>query len=340
MAATETPSTLSDLRTCLADAIKENASVTAIQTNLDRYLNLALQDMHEERWPWAERRAVLVTHPGYSTGTVDLSLSARTTVTGTGTAWNTAITGMGINNTRAGGKLTFSGGTDVYTVASVGGDTAITLADLYIGDSALDDATYQYFEDEYALATDFDDVMDARYFSEDRTIQLIGPQEFYRQYPRNSRRAAPQHATLIELGPSGSASLRRRVLLGPAPDRTYRIPYRYQTIYLATSSAGSGQTNLSATTDQPIVPLKYRMAIVYKAAELWSFHRQRSADLAAAFKADYETVMLRARQNAGPADDRPRFAPRVRYLWQAKHPLSGRGRRSDGGAAWDALQEG
>lgn len=338
MANTDSPSTLSELRAALVGALKESDSA-GVQTHIDRYLNLGLQDMHQERWPWAERRAVLQTHPGYTTGTVAISLSARTTVTGTDTLWNTTVTGMGFTNARAGGKMAFAGGVEVYPVTTVTNDTSITLENRFIGDTALSGASYVYFEDEYALASDFDDVMDARFFSADETIRLVGPQEFYRLFPRNFTRRRPTHATLVELGPSGSAALRKRVLLGPAPDRTYQIPYRYQTTLLANSSAGAGQANLSAATDQPIVPLKYRMGVVYKAAARWARERQRNPDLALQFNADYESLMLRARQNSGPADDRPQWVPAINYQRRARYPAVHGGRRSAGGTAWDQMAE-
>jgi hypothetical protein len=144
---------------------------------------------------------------------------------------------------------------------------------------------------------------------------------------------------VVELGPSGSAALRKRVLLGPAPDRTYQIPYRYQTTLLAVSSAGAGQANLSASTDQPIVPLKYRMGVVYKAAARWARERQRNPDLAVQFNSDYESLMLRARQNTGPADDRPKIVPRVLYQRRARYPVIHGARRSAGGTEWDSFAE-
>ena len=134
MAASDAPATFSEMRTHFLEALKEVTGVSAVNTIANRYLNLGLQTMHQEDWPWAERQAVILTHANYTTGDASIALATRTTVTGAGgTLWNTAVTGMGFNNARAGGKLTFAGATDVYEVASVGGDTAITLVDRFIG---------------------------------------------------------------------------------------------------------------------------------------------------------------------------------------------------------------
>src|SRR5204863_5226443 len=116
---------------------------------------------------------------------------------------------------------------------------------------------------------DFDAPVDLRFFDEDRTIEWMGAQEFYLRYPVNSRRTTPRSACLIELGPSGTTALRRRIVLGPAPDATYLIPYRYHTTNLAVSSTGAAQRFLSAPTDEPIVPHPYRQGLVFKALEMW-----------------------------------------------------------------------
>jgi hypothetical protein len=223
-------------------------------------------------------------------------------------------------------------------VASVLGATSLTLDTRYIGTTSLSGVTYQYYEDEYPLADDFGEVTNLRYFSENMGITLIGPNDFDRAYSRNSRRNQPRHATVLDIGPSGSAERRQRVLLGPAPDRTYQIPYRYQTNKLAVSSAGVAQINLSAATDQPIVPLRYRMGIVFKAAALWARDRLQNPDLANQWNGEYETLVLRTRTNRSPADDRPRLVPRVRYQQRARYPRVA-GLRGLAGDRWDAMEE-
>ena len=92
MAATDAPSTLSEMRTAFLNSLKEVTGATAINTVVDRTLNIALQDMHQESWYWAERRSTIRTYPPYSTGTVDVavtSLTTRRTLTSTDTLWNT-----------------------------------------------------------------------------------------------------------------------------------------------------------------------------------------------------------------------------------------------------------
>lgn len=336
MAAIDSPVTLSELQASLAYATKENPVTMA--TVLGQYLNRGLRDMHAEPWSWAERRAVLLTHPGYTTGTASISLSTRTTVTGTGTAWDTLVTGMTFANTRAGGKLVFQGESEVYTVASTDAPTQITLVERYMGTAALTTVVYRYYEDEYTLPTDFDDLTNAQFFSEPHGIRLIGPTEFERQFGGNVRQQRPTHATVKPVNPAASATERRQIVLAPAPDRMYQIPYRYQTNLLAISAAGVTQIGLVAATDQPIVPMRYRMGIVHKAAQLWAMERQRNPDLATIMKGQYDELMLRARQNIATTDDRPRLVPRIRYQHRARYPRVA-GLRGFAGERWDQLQD-
>lgn len=345
MAAGDSPATLSELRTAMADALKEVTGNSAINVLLDRHLNMANQDIAQERWPWSERRSTIRTNPAYTTGTVDVaitSLTTRRTVTGTSTLWTTTNSYGDQNAIGAGAKMTLGSSSVVHLISTVDSATGITLetATPFSGTAALDDASYAIYQDEYALATGFGLPEDIRYFDANRTIELIGPQEFYRWYPRNATRGQPRHATLIELGPSGSAALRSRVLFGPAPDLTYIIPYRFHTTLLAVSSTGTAAANLTAATDEPIVPLVFRMGIVWKALELWFSTRQKNAALAADFGGRYSTVMLRARQRSGPADPRPRLIPQVSSYWAtAKRPWRAGGRRRyDGDESFDQLR--
>jgi len=345
MAAADAPATLSELRTAFLDHLKEVTGVAAVNTVVDRHLNIALQDMHQERWPWAERRNTIRTNPAYTTGTVDVAvtnLTTRRTVTGTGTLWNTNNSFTDINGIGANAKMTLGTASVVHLISTVDSDTGITLSTQtpFTGATALDDAGYAIFQDEYALASDYSLPIDVRYFDEARSIELIGAQEFYRLYARNSTRGQPKVASLIELGPGTTVALRPRVVFGPAPDTTYIIPYRYTTTNLAVSSAGVGAANLAAAADEPIVPIVFRMAIVWKALEIWFSSRQKNAALAGDFASRYTTLMLRARQRVTPGDDRPRFVPRVAPYWNMtrKPWRAAGGKRFDGGIAWDEIR--
>jgi hypothetical protein len=233
----------------------------------------------------------LLTHAPYTTGTVAIAASARTTVTGTNTLWNTAVSGMGFNNARVGGKIIFGGHPEVHTVTVVTSDTAITIDPLYTG-AALTAATYTYFEDEYALASDFHRPLDWRQFSDEAKMDLMGPQEFRRRWVKNTRLGRPLHATIIQLSFVTNTAPRYRVVLNPVPNDELQIPYQYITTNLAVSTAGVEQTQLTTTTDEPIIPLGYRHILVFHA--LYNWYRDRKDDARSQeAKAEYVELLQR-----------------------------------------------
>lgn len=327
MSTTTQPTTFLDLITELLNAVRESTTVTATSDIAKRYINRALHDMHiDSDFPWAIRRDTLLTHPTYTTGTVTVT-QGTTAWAGASTLWNTANS-FGQNNARTTGKLTING-TDIYTISVVSSDTAITANERFVA-ADVAASTYTYYEDEYALASDFWQPIDKRQFTDALVIELIGPREFYRRYPRNSTLGTPKVATIIELGPSGSVAARPRILFHPVPSSAMLIPYRYLTSNLAVSSAGTAAANLSADTDEPIVPLRYRHAIVLHALAFW--YRDRKDDTRSQeAKAEYSDLIRRIRQDTQPTDDRPRLMPNwSRYRMTSRR--SGRPRYDTNGA--------
>ena len=317
MSSTSQVTDLADLRRDLITRVSDVTGNTDVNTLADRMLNTALHDIHlnPNNHPyWAIRRGTLLTHAPYSTGTVTITAAtSRTAVVGTSTLWNTAVTGMGFNNTRVGGKMIFQGSSEVFEVSAIGSDTTITILQRWLGDD-LSGATYTYFEDEYALASDFLRPVDLRNFSTDWGIPILGPMEFRRKYVRNSLTGQPMNATVFQLAFSGNTSPRHRVAFYPSPDDEYNIPYNYITSNLAVSSAGVEQTQLSATTDEPIVPLGFRHVIVLGA--LYNWYRDIGDDTRSQeAKAEYIDVMQRLAGTTNMGADRPRIRPTLRrYL--------------------------
>lgn len=335
MAAADAPQTLSELRTAFLESLKEVTGNSTVNTIADRFLNQALADFELEHWPWQERRAVLLTKAPYTTGTVAVT-QGGTAVTGASTAWATADA-FGQNNARDLDKITIGSHRDVYVISGTPTATAITLASRYTG-TTVTAGTYAVYQDEYALESDFDGFIDTRFFDESRTITLFGPQELYRRYARNATRRKPQFAGLIQLGPGSTVASRPRALLVPAPDAVYTIPYRYWSRNRAVSTAGTQAINLSATTDEPIMPVKYRSGIVWRGLELWFSTRQKNPGLAGDFKGRYVEVLARARQDTGKGQDRMRLTAAVAgYVAGARYPYTGRGRYGDGGSEFDQL---
>jgi len=341
MSATTQPTDFSDLYTDLMNRVRADTSVTATSNQAKRYINTALHDMHigfGEKFEWAERSAILVTQPEYTTGTVTIT-QGSTTLTGSGTAWNTA-NAFGVNNTRAGGKIVINGGAEVYEVSAVGSDTSITLTSAYVSEDA-SAANYVYFEDEYALANDFLRPLDLQNFDTNGDIELIGRNKFRFRYPRNKTTGKPVVATLLNKPFSGNTTPIRKVRFHKPPDAAYSIPYAYVTSNLAVDASGNEQAQLSSDSDEPIVSLQYRHVIVLHALKNW--YRDRKDDVRSQeVNAEFTDLMIRITGDTEIGQNRPQIRPRrTPYVARARRPYGGRGatRRFTTGDAFDEIRD-
>jgi len=340
MSTTSQVTTFLDLFTDLQNRVRVTTGVTATENQAKRYINTALQDMHigfGEKFHWAERSTQLVTQAQYTTGTV-ATTTGSTTITGTSTEWNTN-NDFGITNMRVGGKIIF-GANDVYEIASVTNDTTAILTTTFIS-PALSGASYTYFEDEYALDANFLRPLDLQSFSSSMEIDLISRTDFRRLHPRNNTPGRPQHATLTTKGPSTSVDLQRRVRFYRPPDIVYIIPYSFVTDKLAVSASGVEAINLSADTDEPIVPLAYRHIITTHA--LWHWYRDKKDDARSnEVASEWSNLLQRIVQDTEIGiTPRPRLqSQHQRYMRRARNPwrgATGRGRHVTG-TAFDEIR--
>ena len=316
--------------TNLSNRIRVSTGITSTETQLKTALNTALHDVHlgiDYRLPWAERRAVIRTQDDYTTGTITTT-KGSTAVTGASTLWSTN-NDFSVDNARANGRMVFSGSRTPYVVTTVTDDTNIVLAEKFT-ETSLAGATYTYYEDEYDLAADFLRPIDMQRFSLEASVDLISRTEFRRRFPVNSTLGRPSVATILDFAPSGSVTPIRRVKFAPAPNDFFQIPYTYVTAYLAVSSAGAAQANMSADSDEPIMPLRYRHAIVLHA--LASLYRDKKDDTRSQeAKAEYVDIMSRIIMDTEIGAPRPQLRPRVSsYVRSAKHPYT-RNRNFDRG---------
>lgn len=341
MSTTSQLTTFNDLYIDLQNRTRVATGVTATENQAKRYINIALQDIHlafDYKLPWAERRGVLRTHAPYSTGTVSISVGSQT-LTGSSTLWNTANS-YSENNMRVGGKVTLAGGKDLYQVSAVAGDTSATIGQRYVGSAALSGEEYIYFEDEYALASDFLRPVDMQSFTDDASIPLIGRNEWRRRYPRPNVSGRPRAASILDLSFSGSTTPVRKVVFYPYPDQVYLIPYTYISNAVAVTSAGVEGTALSSDTDEPTMPLRYRHAIVFHALYHW-YRDKRDDARSQEAKAEYVDIMQRIvnDQEVGThvqASIQPRMGMYTRHAY---HPYSKRGgRRIDIGNEFDRFR--
>ena len=341
MATTNHPKTFADLYTVVLNNVGADSSITATVAEAKRMVNTALHDIHltsGEKFIWAHRDATIRTHPQYETGTVTATIGS-TTLTGSSTLWNTA-NDFSENNARVGAKAVISGTEEVYEVSAVGSDTAITLATPWI-DATVSAASYVVFEDEYALASDFLRPINLNSFDTNNTVPLIGKRAFEGSYPRNKITGSPVVATIVDKPFSGNTTPVRKVRFHKPPDVTYLVPYGYVTSNLAVDSTGSALTEMSSDTDEPIVPLSFRMMIAHHA--MAQFFRDRMDDHERGDRHTqlYGSLLGRALTLNEIGSDRPVFQPKVGpYRRGARTPYSGSARsgRHTAGSAFDEMR--
>ena len=339
MSVTTQPTDFSDLYTMLLNQIRADTSASANVSQAKRLINIALQDLHlgfGEKLPWAEREGTITTQPKYTTGTL-VATKGSTTIAGTGTAWD-VNNDFGVANMRALGKIVIDGGVEVYTIATVASAISAVITPAFIKTTTTE-SSYVYFEDEYDLAVDFLKPLDMRTFDQNQDIQLIGRNEFRMRYPRNKTVGKPLVATIIDRAPIGDTTPIRKVKFHKPPEEAWVIPYSYVTSRLATSSAGAGQTNLSADTDEPIVPLQYRHALVYYGLYQW-YRDKRDDDRSLAAKAEYTDLVLRMTGDFEIGQSRPQFKPRLEsYARSARRPYNaGTSGRHTLGSSFDEIR--
>lgn len=328
----------SDLYTDLQNRVREQTGVVATENQAKRYINIALHDMHigrAENFPWAERSAVLLTHPQYTTGTITTT-KGSTSITGGSTLWNTN-NDFGVANMRVGGKITIAGSLVVYEIGAVGSDTSATLTGPFVSDDVTA-GTYTYLEDEYALAPAFLRPIDQQYFSDSVPIDLISRMEFRHRYPVNGVPGHIKVGTIVDKAFSGSTTPVRKIRFHPPPDAAYNIPYSYVTRNLAVSSTGTEKQQLVADSDEPIVPLRYRHAIVFHALYHW-YRDKKNDQRSKEAKAEYEQVLARIADDTEIGGRHASIRPRrSAYKRAASRPWSGGSGRYDINGKFDRFE--
>ena len=340
MSATTQVTTWLDLYTDLQNRVRQKTGVTAREDQAKRYIDQANMEIYvgtSEKLPWARRRSTITTHPEYTTGTLTATVGSQV-ISGSGTAWNTD-NDYGQKNVRVGGKIVIDGRREVYEISAVATDGLASISPSWIGatESSL---TYRYFEDEYALASDFIRPYDVTSFDDEKEIRLIGVYDFDQRFPRNRVPSTKIHsATLIDLPFDGSTTPVRKIRFAPPPSQVRIIPYSYITSSIVVSSSGTAKASFTADTDEPIIPLRYRHIIVLRALRDW-YRDQRDDVRSAEVDAEMRDLLGRIVGDQEIGQQRARLSVRTGAYARAARPYRSRGaRRYDVNGRFDRLED-
>jgi hypothetical protein len=142
-------------------------------------------------------------------------------------------------------------------------------------------------------------------------------------------------------------SRNRRLILHPPPSAADMIPYNYVTSNLAVGSANQAGINsdtlrkeqLENDNDEPIVPLRYRHAIVFHALSHW-YRDKKDDQRSQAVANEYVNLMTRIIGDTEIGGAHAQIRPNIsRYRSRAKRPWGGGSSRYDTNGAFDRLEK-
>ena len=241
------------------------------------------------QWPWTVKMDAFTTTADHTTGTV--TTDGTTVIAGVGTAF---VSGM------ADRYFKVSSHTDIFKIASSSGATSLTLDDAYTGDN-VSAANYSVFAPIYNLPSDFEEAISLRQHESPLQVELLGIHEFRRRWPSRSVVGRPVRGFIYR--DTADTTNPWKVWLDPPPDnsRLYDLDYRQEF------------TDLSAATDQPLMPVKYQIPL-FRHALLsvgYDFMDDRRAEREWIF---YQQVIQHMLSDFPQGAKKPSFAPDVRHL--------------------------
>lgn len=217
-------------------------------TKLGVWVNEAYRFLAGMReWPWLMSSGVIQT-------VVDItSLTASVNAASTSVTLSATYTPSLADDY----YIKFSTTDDWYLITAHTAATAtVTISPAYQGSSNLTSGTCTIRKVFYSLGSDVDRVIDMRQTVTDRELVYVDPRAFDRQLPDPSATGYPQVYT--QLGLDSSRNI--RVNFYPIPTAKTNILYKYY----------KKITDLSGSTDVPILPDKFHQAIVFTALAMFA----------------------------------------------------------------------
>lgn len=206
-----------------------------VTTVIKQALNDILQEVCQaHNFSWLYGESSFITVAPYKTGTVTVA-EGSTTVTGSGTTFTSGMVGR---------KLRCEDAT--YIISAYVSATEVTLSTDYAGAGG-SGVAYKIYQNEYSLASDVEDVLSMRQENNPYRLQKKGLSFLDKYYPQRNSFGYPSVYAIEGYDSSGYMN----VEVYPVPNQARNIYYRYK----------KRVTEMSADSDTPIVPLRYRWVL-------------------------------------------------------------------------------
>ena len=251
--------TFGNIKTELASLLRLDRNKAEEEFLLGQWINVIVQDIHSRNdWYWDEDREVVQTVIDKTAGTASI-VSGGTDVTGASTAFAAADVGKFIQ---------FEDSNNWYKISAYTSSTAITLETAYAGSSDLSAGTYLLRKFFYSLSSSAEKILDIRNPMRPGRVVSMHFNDFDTLLPDP---ASTQKAYLyVAYGVDSSGNL----VITPYPfaDEVYNLEVRIN----------KRVTDLSADSDEPSIPNKFRSVIIDGAYSRGMRHAIAGVDLSKA----------------------------------------------------------
>lgn len=222
-------------------------SLTTDGTMIGTWVNAAYQHISGLfNWPWLFKTSTLQTVADITTGTVSINAASTSGTFSSAPSVSVANDYM----------IQFQGSDNWYFISShTAASTSFSISVPYTGTSNLSGATYTVRKVFYSLPSDLDRIIDLRQSITKDKLEYIDPRTFDRLIPDVTETGSPRYYSLLGL----DSSKYWRIGYYPTPNAVINIQLRYyQKI-----------TELSASSDTPLIPDKWHNGIVFGALALY-----------------------------------------------------------------------
>ena len=170
----------------------------------------------KEDWPPLISSSAISCTSKYTTGTIAVN-AASSNVTGSGTVWVTGMTGR---------KIKINSSPNIYTFTYVTGTTG-TISPVFSGNNDVTGAGYTIYDDDYALASDFDRFLKGGSLFKMRSNRPFVIDEASERTWRDEFTSDPSDETKRCRIRGFDSSMNRLCEINPPPSTSIALPYDY-----------------------------------------------------------------------------------------------------------------